>query len=593
MVSKPISAQIMLKEIPLSKQIEKSTLVFEGKVLSKKSFWDVNHEKIYTVNTVEVHKVFKGDFLTTVDIITLGGVTDSEAQMVSPSLELYKGDLGVFTLNEGNVLLDAAAVPKKRYMPYGSSQAFYKYDVNTNEASNIFITKNGITDSFYNEIKSITKADYIEVAPFDVQSKVNVSGKVNNALAIAITGFSPAVSTAGTKSVLTITGSGFGTVKGKVGFSNAENAGSSYIDALDSQVLTWDDEQVTVEIPSKAGTGKIRITHDDNSTLASNTNLTVNYSQITVVSDNLNTGIDVAYPTQHVDDNGSGGYTWQMTTAFNAVTGAKAPFLRALETWRCESKINWFLDEANMVSATAAQHQSVSDNMNVITFDNSSSGNPDDDLPDTVLGRRTTYFVPCLVNGDTDLRWYIREFDVVFDDESVWNFSTNTPTVLQLDFESVALHELGHCHQLDHVIDTNDSMHYSISKGESNRVLNTQNKTIAAIIQARSIGTPVCSQSLMQNYAGICNLGVEEDELNASVKLYPNPTKDNLFIENNGLVALEKIVIYDLSGRCIFKQDMSNASRVTTINLNSVSKGIYFVNIHSDTTSITKRMVLE
>ena len=64
----------MLKKVSLSKQIDKSTLVLEGKVLSKKSFWDTKHQKIYTINTIEVFKVFKGEVLPKIEIITLGGV---------------------------------------------------------------------------------------------------------------------------------------------------------------------------------------------------------------------------------------------------------------------------------------------------------------------------------------------------------------------------------------------------------------------------------------------------------------------------------------------------------------------------------------
>ncbi|RLD29897.1 MAG: hypothetical protein DRI75_01945, partial [Bacteroidetes bacterium] len=38
-----LSAQVGLVEISLQKQIEASSLVVEGKVISKQSFWDANH----------------------------------------------------------------------------------------------------------------------------------------------------------------------------------------------------------------------------------------------------------------------------------------------------------------------------------------------------------------------------------------------------------------------------------------------------------------------------------------------------------------------------------------------------------------------
>ena len=56
-------SQELLFEIPLSNQVENSSQIIEGKVISKQSFWDANQQNIYTVNTIEVYKVFKGEIL--------------------------------------------------------------------------------------------------------------------------------------------------------------------------------------------------------------------------------------------------------------------------------------------------------------------------------------------------------------------------------------------------------------------------------------------------------------------------------------------------------------------------------------------------
>ncbi len=348
-------------------------------------------------------------------------------------------------------------------------------------------------------------------------------------------------------------------------------------------------------MPSGAGTGKIRITHNDGSTLSSNTNLSISYAQANIVSDNLSSGVDMAYPTQLIDDNGNGGYTWQMTSDFASVPGAKEAFIKALNTWSCETQINWGLDESNIVSSSLAQHKSASDGINAIAFDNSTSGVAGDDLPDTVLGKRTSYYSACYVtkNGVTSMEWYIKEFDIVFDDEANWNFDAASPDSAQYDFQSVAVHELGHCRQLDHIVNTDNVMHYAISKGETLRSLDNDNITVANMIQSRSTGTPVCSQPLMTNYSGSCALGVEEDALSAVINVYPNPTRGDLFINNDGLVNLEKVTIYDVSGRLISQQDISNSSGLKTVHLNGVSRGIYFVNIYSDRTFITKKIILE
>ncbi len=55
-----VSAQVSLREISLKEQLDNSSLVIEGKVIAKRTFWDVDRKSIYTANTVEVYKVFKG-----------------------------------------------------------------------------------------------------------------------------------------------------------------------------------------------------------------------------------------------------------------------------------------------------------------------------------------------------------------------------------------------------------------------------------------------------------------------------------------------------------------------------------------------------
>jgi len=595
-ISETIYAQLMLKEVSLSQQIEKSTLVLEGKVLSKKSFWDTNHQKIYTINTVDVYKVFKGESLPTIEIITLGGVVGMDAQIVYPSLKLNIDDTGVFTLYNSNLELESKEVSNKtRFKPYGSLQGFYRYDIGKDIVVNHFTSKKGISNSFYNEIMSYTKSNYTQLTNFDVQDNTSISNKTSNSLPVTITSFSPTSSIAGTGSVLIITGSNFGTTKGKVSFGNADNGGSGFVDALDSQILTWSDTSITVEIPSEAGTGRIKVTNNDGSLLTSSGTLFIKYAQANIVSDYVNSGVNVAYKTQLIDDNGSGGYTWHMTSSFSEQIGAKEALNKALKTWSCETQINWILNESNIITSSSAQHKANSDNLNVLSFDDSTSTNPDDDLPDTVLGLRTSYYSACTVtkNGVSSLDWYVTEFDIIFDDETNWNFNSQNPGSTEFDFESVALHELGHCRQMDHIIDTDNIMHFAIANGESLRFLSTDNIEGANTIQDNSIDNPVCDKPLMTNFSGSCALGIEEDKLKEGIIVYPNPTKGDLFISNNGNINLEKVLVFDVSGRLIAQQDISKTYGLKTIHLNSVSNGIYFVNIYSDRTFITKKITLE
>ena len=591
-----MNAQAMIKEVALKQQIENSALLIEGEVMAKESFWDQEHQNIYTVNTIKVRKVFKGESVSTVEVITLGGVVGLKAEIVTPSLRLNKHEIGVFMLNENTTIELLSESKGNQFKPFSGSQGFYKYNVKRDVVSNPFNRKTGITSTFYNEIMAITNSNYIEITNSNINKKQLASKQSRAGLVPVGITFSPTTLAAGVKDILTINGSNFGATKGKVGFSMADDGGVSFIEAIDTQVLSWSDTQIIVEVPSGAGTGPIQVTDSANDSAVSSTVLTVSFSEINIVSNQApsgpNSGMDVAYSTRHMDDNNSGGYTWQMFTGFDANAAAKSSFLRAFETWRCETGVNWEVGATTNIDVNAA------DGVSVIRFD---VGN---ELGANVLGRCTSRYSGCLINGNTAIDWFVEELDLVFNDsvdnsnssdfEETWNFGPGASTGAQYDFESVALHELGHGHQLGHVIDSNnDVMHYVLFNGQDERDLGSNNIVAGNSVQSRSVAGGVCGFLAMTNYAGSCGLGVESIESSTGVTMYPNPAKQQLFIKNQSSVSLERVEIYDVSGRLVSNIDVSGGTRTKTIHLLNVSKGMYFVNIYSENDSITKKLIVE
>lgn len=572
-------SQVMLKEISLKQQIEKSDLVVEGKVVSKKSFWENN--LIYTKNTIQVYKVFKGEPVTTLEVITEGGRVGLEALVVSSALKLKNNDIGVFVLENSNLSTKLSkSSSNKVFKPYSAIQGFYKYDLIDNVAANPFNKKQGISSSFYDEIKSITRKNYVEVSGFNT-AEINKSLNQNKTLSAVISGFNPTIATAGTQSQLTINGSGFGTSIGAVGFADADNGGAGFIDALQSQIVSWTDTQIVVEIPSGAGTGKVRVTPPLSSSAVSSSDLTISYSELNVDYDVAT--VTTAFPLQHYGQSfQTGGYIWKMQTDFYNDTehpGAKAAFERAMETWRCTTKINWTISNTPVATDVKAK-----DNTNIIRFDNGS------ELGAGVLGTCYSYYNGCSSGGSYN--WYVSELDIVFDDATTWYYGTGDPG-LAFDFQSVAVHELGHGHQLGHVVNTNAIMHYNISPGEANRVLSADDIAAGNDIQSRSTSNQICLLDLMTDYSGSCSLGVDDLTFNEGVKVYPNPSNGQFYISNELNVNLTKAVVFDLSGRIISEFNFSDASKIKPINLAGASKGIYFVNIHSDNGFVTKKIVVE
>lgn len=611
-----LNAQVLIEKIPFQTQVRNSDVIVEGKVISKQSTWDDDRKLIYTINTIEVYKVFKGKALSTIDIITVGGTVGLDALVAHPSLKLRKNDIGVFILNDNtNTSFSKSSNPKiKKFKPYGLTQGFYKYNLSDDIAATPFVRKQNITGDFYNEIKRFSKSNVIEIKAFDVNKKLakNNTGKVFLPPSV-LTLDKPSVS-AGTKDLLTITGSGFGTVQGRVQFKNADDGGATFIDALDSDVVSWSDTQIQVYVPGDAGTGSVRV-RDNSGVNSPEAPITITFAEINVdfdADDETGTGGTngpeplISYQVQHVGQNFSGGMTWRMQTdffnetepntlnaPFNIPAGYKDAFIRAFNRWICETGINY---EIAATPTTVDSAGSERDATNVIRFDNGS------ELASGTLGVCYSWFSGC-GDGAGSFNWYVSELDLVFNDNSNWYTGTGAPGPGQIDFESVALHELGHSHQLGHVIDPNnnnvgnnaeDVMHFAFNGGEFQRVITANNSTAANAIQDRSTGSNPCPAQVLSSMTGAaCPLSAENTVLETGVSMYPNPAKNQLFIKNESYLSLKSATLYDLSGRNIVSYDISKGSKLKAINLSGVSSGVYFVNIASDEASITRKLVIE
>ncbi|MBL7936487.1 MAG: PKD domain-containing protein [Bacteroidia bacterium] len=486
--------QCMMKQIPLSNRTTNSALIIEGKVVSKTSFWNAAHNMIYTSNIVEVYKVFKGNLTTTsIEILTMGGTVDYNRITVEPSLSLKPGDIGVFTcenvkrFNLENT--NRTALPQ--YEAYASSQGFIRYDLNSQTASDPFYKYNNIETELYSAILAPGLNSWITVKPFDIHASGVGAQKGGQPIQVqAISGFAPTSVSAGTGSTITITGTGFGATQGSgtVGFKNGDDGGATYINPLASQYISWSNTQIVVEVPSGAGTGNIQVTQG--TTQTSSGVLTVNYAHLKVDFD-PGPGT-IAYGTDHIDDNGSGGYTWRMNTGFDGNASAKASFMRAFDTWRCNTGVNW------TIGATSSINDAVSDGTNIICFDNTAP------LSDGILGVCYSYWSGC-ASGPT-IAWYVSELDIIFDEGSnisplTWEYGTSAPSGSEYDFETVAVHELGHGHQLGHVISPGAIMHYSIGNGSSNRSLGVNDLAGGNYVQSKSTVANVCGPGPMTNHS--------------------------------------------------------------------------------------------
>lgn len=490
-------SQCSLYPVSLSSKVNHSSLIIEGKVISQTSFWNAERNYIFTSNLVSVTQVLKGAVYTSnIEIITDGGQVDLDRQVVDPSLQLKLNDEGIFTLTNFN---QPSQFGKPVFQVYSDQQGFYKFNLEENSATVPFKNYTDI-NNVYQEFETLLGIDI----PYHTNSNANKFTSTN-AIA-AISGISPLIITAGTNSILTITGSSFGATQGAsiVEFRNADDGGATFIQPHSSQYVSWSNTQIQVIVPTRsstltgngtAGTGQVRVTVGT-STLSAQT-LTVNYGELNVLVTNTITAQQV-FNTRHVDLNNMGGINWQMFTSFNANGPAKTAFLNAFQTWRCNTNINWLLGPAVATNTIAA------DGVNVIRFD------INNELPGGVLGRCTSYFSACSMGPNVFV--YVAELDICFDDPATsaitWNFGPALATGGQYDFESVAVHELGHGHQLSHVINTNDVMHFSIGPAQNKRTLIAADIAAGNDVMSRNVSPGVCGKGALVAIAPtLCAVG--------------------------------------------------------------------------------------
>lgn len=494
----PLAAQTtplpcLLLPLGAAERVQAASLVVEAEVLDAQGEWDAAHQRIFTRQRLRVFRVLKGALADTaaLPLLVEGGQVGLARQELTNTLRpLPKGQQGIFFL----VPAPWAGVAPA-YMAYASSQGAITYDLAQGTAAEPARTYASWAEAaqqtgrLSGRTPQVLRAnERLAAAAQRLAAGRAAAGATQRTLAPAITGFSPAQTTAGTGAVLTVRGSGFGSSRGSGGvlFANADDGGATTTRALDRDYLSWTDTQIQVRVPSlatdghPAGTGPVRVTTADGTT-ATATALTIRYA-LTNIDNTAGTLVD---RPNHVATNGAGGLTFRFGPGFRANTAAGAAWQRALAQWRCASGINWDL------GADASANTIASDNANVIAFD-------DGTLPARVLARTTSYYLGCYT-PQGEVIFYVSEIDQQFATSLPFQFGPGLAGAGQYDFESVAVHELGHAQQLTHLIRPGAIMHFGVAAGANLRTLDPTSDVAGGhlVLRTRSFRNRGCGGSAL------------------------------------------------------------------------------------------------
>lgn len=472
-------AQCMLYPVGMPQRISDADVIVEATVAYRQTFMNQQQDMIFTSTVLNVHKVFKGNLSNVqIELITEGGEYLTTKVVVEPSENIEHVQSGIFLLKYSPLRFFGSTINSGlQFQAFAGAQSIFSYlkDGSATSPFVSFTTK----EELYLQIEDLLQSSFTEITPYTPAPQIAFHMLVPP----VIGGIAPATTTAGTFSTITITGSNFGAsyVNGtsNVEFPDANNGGAGYISTPANHIVSWNNTQIQVWVPTQAGSGLIRITNNLGEVTTSAISLTINYNET-----NVNSG-GVYYQPDLVNDNGTNGYTWAYNTTFNGNAPAVAAWERALQTWRCGTFVNF-----NRAGTTALTCQAL-DGTNIVSFDGSCA------LPAGVLGISYSYYSSCGAGV-----WYVTENDLKFRTNGTgginWNYGPAPTAGGLFDFESVCLHELGHSHQLGHTITPVTVMNYAVGPNTDRRTLTAVSETAGGNdIMSRSVVTNSCGPTAM------------------------------------------------------------------------------------------------
>lgn len=409
----------MMRNVPLEERTKLASTIIPAKVLSFSSIFDESTGHIYTIYSLE--ELIEMD---TLFLAIRGGEWNGLIELVNPSLKLAEGDSGLFFLNETTNL------DSKYFVPAAGLLSFIKYDESIQK--------------FRDPLNQFE----ITNAPFFKQFPIGDNPTPSTAESFAppkINTIQPKVVSAGTETVITITGDNFGNSASGlalVEFRNPDISGIiiAYQSAPPDHILSWSNTQIQMVVPGRdpvlgkagAGSGNIRLRNPNGEVAFSNPQITVEHNRY----------VDGLEGMLLIDDNGFGGYTFTYNHNFYNTPDAPEALERALETWQCTIHSNFIAD-----GSTTSVGCPANDGINLLSFDNNCQ------LPIDLLAQTTQWFITC-PNGTP----IFLEMDLIFDANVNWYFGMDDPQSNQFDFESLVLHELGHAHGIGHVREPSSTM---------------------------------------------------------------------------------------------------------------------------------------
>ena len=76
-----------------------------------------------------------------------------------------------------------------------------------------------------------------------------------------------------------------------------------------------------------------------------------------------------------------------------------------------------------------------------------------------------------------------------------------------------------------------------------------------------------------------------------TLKIYPNPTSSVIHIDNIGDAKLQKVGLYDATGKMLVTEVIGATNTKQDLSLEHLPNGIYFLRLENETGYVTKKVI--
>ena len=468
----------------LEDRMGESDMAVFGKVIASEPFYNEFGE-IYTMHTLRVDRAATPTnalLVRSVQFFTMGGKINEEQLIVYPSLRGIRDAEGLFLLREYTGDRVRNGLLRTIYHPVAVHESFVGFNAETGR-----FTDGGTDVGDLRELQEF----YTETtgAAFETFTGHNYEPiRRPRSMMPNVTSISPVNVNAGVNDIITISGNGFGSQRGDVFFDSPDDGpGGSFTSVPESAVLSWSDTQIRVRVISEAGSGSVIVRTAGGLQTTSIPEINIDYA-IT----NLNVSNGTVVTPLLIDDeaDGDGGYTFAVSNSSanggRSLAGdapALAALNRAVTSWQLDGDYNIRLE-----GTTAIQQPSRDDGVNIISY-GSNAYDFDRELGSGTVGIAFSYYNAC---GSSEFE--VSGLDILFrrpGDPNGFggrvNYNFGPGFTGGADFESIALHEIGHTHQLKHVADPNEVMSFRITNGVTQRDVSPDTRAGARVVADLSL----------------------------------------------------------------------------------------------------------